>query len=225
MVRSTGTTSGTAPSSADACLSDTLPVDLDARPVQLRGSRIAAMLLRLAGWRVRFSGLPAKQGVAIVYPHTSNWDFVVGLLAKWSIGIPVTFWGKDSLFRLPLFGRWLRWVGGHPVDRTSASGIVGQMARELSEAKRKDEFMWLALSPEGTRKFQDSWRSGFYHVALGAGVPLALAYFDFAERVVSVDKFIMLSGDVDEDIRRVAGHLAHRVGKRPAHAAPVKWKA
>lgn len=200
-------------------------MDLDARPVRLRGSVIAAALLRLAGWRVRFDGLPAAQGVAIVYPHTSNWDFVVGLLAKWSIGFPVTFWGKDSLFKVPLFGRWLRWVGGHPVDRNSANGIVGQMARELAEAKEKGEFMWLALAPEGTRRYQDSWRSGFYHVALAAKVPLALVYFDFAERVVSVEKFITLSGNVDEDIRRVAEYLAHRVGKRPADAAPVKWKA
>ncbi len=200
-------------------------VDLTARPVRLRGSPLAAAVLRLAGWQVRFNGLPARQGVAIVYPHTSNWDFVIGLLAKWSIGIPVTFWGKDSLFRVPLFGRWLRWVGGHPVDRSSPNGIVGQMARELTEAKARDEFMWLALAPEGTRQVQDSWRSGFYHVALRANVPLALGYFDFAERVVSVEKFIMLSGDLEQDIRCVAEYLAHRVGKRPVDAAPVRWKA
>src|SRR6185295_15167080 len=107
-------------------------------------------------------------------------------------------WGKDSLFKLPLFGRWLRWLGGRPVDRGSANGIVGQMARELTAAKEKGKFMWLALAPEGTRKYQDSWRSGFYHVALAARVPLALVYFDFAERVVGVEKFIMLSGDLED---------------------------
>ena len=194
-------------------------------PIQLRGSRLATSLLRVAGWRVRFDGLPSLQGVAVVYPHTSNWDFLIGMLAKWSVGFPVTFWGKDSLFRLPLFGRWLRWLGGRPVERGAPNGIVGQMARELTEAKEKGEFMWLALAPEGTRKYQDSWRSGFYHVALAAKVPLALVYFDFAEKVVSVQKFIMLSGDVEEDIRCVAEYLGTRVGKRPADAAPVRWKA
>jgi len=194
-------------------------------PIQLRGSRLATSLLRVAGWRVRFDGLPSLQGVAVVYPHTSNWDFLIGMLAKWSVGFPVTFWGKDSLFRLPLFGRWLRWLGGRPVERGAPNGIVGQMARELTEAKEKGEFMWLALAPEGTRKYQDSWRSGFYHVALAAKVPLALVYFDFAEKVVSVQKFIMLSGDVEEDIRCVAEYLGPRVGKRPADAAPVRWKA
>jgi 1-acyl-sn-glycerol-3-phosphate acyltransferase len=195
------------------------------RPVQLRGSATARALLRLAGWQVRFDGLPARQGVAIVYPHTSNWDFVVGMLAKWATGIPVTFWGKDSLFRVPLFGRWLRALGGRPVDRYAPRGIVGQMADELKAARDEDRFMWLALAPEGTRKFQDTWRSGFYHVALAARVPLALVYFDFAERVVGVEKFIVLTGDGEADMAIVQDYLGHRVGKRPEQAGPVKWKA
>ncbi len=199
-------------------------MDVPERPVQLRGSAAARALLRWAGWQVRFDGLPSRQGVAIVYPHTSNWDFVVGVLAKWSVGIPVTFWGKASLFGVPLFGRWLRWQGGRPVDRHAPRGIVGQMTEELKAAKRDGRFMWLALSPEGTRRLTDNWRSGFYHVALAAQVPLALVYFDFAERVVGVEKFIRLSGDAAADMACIAEHLAHRVGKRPQLAAPVKWK-
>jgi 1-acyl-sn-glycerol-3-phosphate acyltransferase len=191
-------------------------------PIQLKGSSLARAALRLAGWRIAFNGLPAKQGVAIVYPHTSNWDFVVGMLAKWGIGIPITFWGKDSLFKLPLFGRWLRWIGGVPVDRSSASGIVGQMARELVAARAQDRFAWLALAPEGTRKATDGWRSGFYHVALDAGVPLALVYIDYRERVVGVESFIMLSGDVDADLAEIARELGHRVGFRNDLAAPIK---
>jgi 1-acyl-sn-glycerol-3-phosphate acyltransferase len=191
-------------------------------PIQLKGSSLARAVLRLAGWRIAFNGLPAKQGVAIVYPHTSNWDFVVGMLAKWGIGIPITFWGKDSLFKLPLFGRWLRWIGGVPVDRSSASGIVGQMARELVAARAQDRFAWLALAPEGTRKATDGWRSGFYHVALDAGVPLALVYIDYRERVVGVESFIMLSGDVDADMAEIARELGHRVGLRNDLAAPIK---
>ena len=104
--------------------------------MQLLGSALARGLLRAAGWRVVFDGLPAAQGVAIVYPHTSNWDFVVGILAKWAIGIPVTFWGKDSLFRVPVFGRnivstshpyaaqaglRMLWKGGNAVDAAIAA--------------------------------------------------------------------------------------------------------
>lgn len=194
-------------------------------PVRLHGSAAARALLRAAGWRVRFDGLPGRQGVAIVYPHTSNWDFVVGLLAKWSIGIPVTFWGKDTLFRVPGFGRWLRWLGGRPVDRRAPRGIVGQMADELKAAVREDRFMWLALAPEGTRRRSDNWRSGFYHVAWAAQVPLALVYFDFSERVVGVEKFIGLSGDVDADMVRIRNYLGARVGRRPSQAGPVRFKA
>ncbi len=197
---------------------------LTERPVQLKGSALARGLLRLAGWRLQFTGLPARQGVIIVYPHTSNWDFPVGLLAKWGAGVPVTFWGKDSLFKLPLVGRWMRWVGGVPVDRHAPRGAVGQMGEALKAARLADRFMWLALSPEGTRRYQDAWRSGFYHVTLAAGVPLGLAYFDYAQRVVSVDHFIALSGRADADMAQIAAYLARGVGKRPEQAAPIRIK-
>ena len=201
------------------------PIELNERPVQLHGSSVARALLRLAGWRIRFDGLPAKQGVAIVYPHTSNWDFVVGILAKWGIGIPVTFWGKDSLFRVPLFGRWLRWVGGVPVDRASANGIVGQMARALQAAREEGRFLWLALAPEGTRGCAEGWCSGFYHVALQAQVPVGLVFFDFGRREIGFERFLMLSGNLGADIAAVTTGFAGRSGCRPQFAAPIRWSA
>jgi 1-acyl-sn-glycerol-3-phosphate acyltransferase len=85
--------------------------------------------------------------------------------------------------------------------------------------------MWLALSPEGTRARQDGWRSGFYHVALAAQVPVALVYMDYAQKVVSVERFVRMSGDVEADIAMVDAYLAHRVGKRPDQASPVRWNA
>ncbi len=197
---------------------------LTERPVQLRGSALARGLLRLAGWRLQFTGLPAQQGVIIVYPHTSNWDFLLGLLTKWGAGVPVTFWGKDSLFKLPMLGRWVRWVGGLPVDRRASHGIVGQMGEALKAARREGRFMWLALSPEGTRSHQDAWRSGFYHVTLAAQVPLGLAYFDYVNRVVSADRFITLSGHADADMAEIAAYLGHRVGKWPQLATPIRLK-
>jgi 1-acyl-sn-glycerol-3-phosphate acyltransferase len=199
-----------------------MTLELADRPVALRGSALARALLNAAGWRVEFGGLPARQGVVIVYPHTSNWDFVVGLLAKWSIGFPLSFWGKDSLFKLPLFGRWLRWVGGVPVDRRHPCGVVGQMVEHMQDAKARDGFFWLALAPEGTRSYSEHWRTGFYQVALKAQVPLGLAYFDFAERVVGVDRFIALSGDEDADMAAIAQQLGHRRGYHPHLAAPIR---
>jgi 1-acyl-sn-glycerol-3-phosphate acyltransferase len=200
-------------------------VDVGLRTVHLQGHRAATAALRAFGWRVAFDGLPARQGVVIVYPHTSNWDFLVGLLAKWSMGWPVSFWGKDSLFKLPLIGRWMRWVGGVPVDRSSPRGVVADMVERMKAAKVKDEFFWLALAPEGTRSRGGSWRSGFYQVALGADVPLGLAYFDFVDKVVGVDSFITLSGDEGADMAAIAARLAHRRGCRPHLAAPVRLPA
>lgn len=195
---------------------------LTARPVQVQGSALARGMLALVGWRVVFDGLPAKQGVLIVYPHTSNWDFVVGVFAKWAIGIPLAFWGKDSLFKLPLFGRWLRWIGGVPVDRSSPRGAVADMVERLAVARAEDRFLWLALSPEGTRSYREHWRSGFYQVALQAQVPLALAFFDYAERRVGVDSFIVLGGDAAKDMAAIEARLGQRRGRRPQLASPIR---
>jgi 1-acyl-sn-glycerol-3-phosphate acyltransferase len=196
--------------------------ELSDRSVQLHGSTVARALMGAAGWRVEYNGLPSRQGVAIIYPHTSNWDFVLGILAKWNIGFPLSFWGKDSLFRLPLFGRWLRWIGGVPVDRKNPQGAVTQMVERMTAARERDEFFWLALSPEGTRSYTDHWRTGFYQVALRAGVPLGLAYFDYQQRVIGVDCFIRLSGDVDADMAAIAERLGHRRGRKPHLAAPIR---
>jgi 1-acyl-sn-glycerol-3-phosphate acyltransferase len=197
----------------------------ETQPVQLKGSALAGAVLRLAGWRLLFNGLPARQGVLIVYPHTSNWDFPVAMLAKWAVGLQVTFWGKDTLFKLPLFGRWLRWLGGVPVDRRSASGIVAQMASALTAARENGDFMWLALSPEGTRKYSAAWRSGFYHVAQQAGVPLALVYLDYREREIGVQHFLRLTGDVPTDMAAIASVLSGRSGRNPVQAAPIRLES
>lgn len=205
------------------CAADA-PRTIAERPVQLRGSAVARRLLRLAGWHVAFDGLPARQGVVIVYPHTSNWDFIVGVLAKWSIGIPVAFWGKASLFRVPLFGRWLRWLGGVPVERSSSQGAVAAMAQRLVQARASDQFMWLALAPEGTRRRGDGLRSGFYHVAVQAQVPLGLAGLDFARREVALVDFLHLCGDAQADVAAIAARLGHHRGRRPEWAAPIRLK-
>jgi len=199
-----------------------VPTEARDRPVQLHGSALARRVLEAAGWRIAFNGLPSKQGVVIVYPHTSNWDFALGLVVKWALGFAVSFWGKDSLFKVPLFGRWMRWVGGVPVDRRSPQGVVEQMVERVRQARSRDEFFWLAIAPEGTRSRSDHWRSGFYRVAVQADVPLGLVYFDFEEKVVGLDRFIRLCGDPGVDMAVIAEHFAHRRGKRPELATPVR---
>ncbi len=193
-----------------------------AQPLQFRGNRIARALLRAAGWKIFFEGLPAQQGVLIVYPHTSNWDFVVMIVAKWAVGVPVRFWGKDKLFRIPLFGRWLRWVGGVPVDRTSPHGVTKQALEIFAAKKASGSYFWLGLAPEGTRKHIPGLRSGFYRTALGAGVPLGLVSLDYTKREIRVMDFIRLTGDEDLDMARIAASFTGVQGRIPANAAPFK---
>ncbi|MEJ6000034.1 1-acyl-sn-glycerol-3-phosphate acyltransferase [Paucibacter soli] len=195
-----------------------------AMPVRPRGSKLARGLLTLAGWELAFDGLPGKQGVIMAYPHTSNWDFVLGLMAKWAFGLNVKFWGKDSLFRVPLFGAWVRWLGGVPVKRSSASGLVADTVARIRAAQAADEEFWLALAPEGTRAYVDGWRSGAYHVAVQAGVPVGLAYFDFGRKRVGLRCFVQLSGDPAQDLALFAEVLSSCRGKRPDQASPVRLK-
>ena len=190
-------------------------------PVQLKENRLARWLLACWGWRVDFAGLPSKQGIFVVYPHTSNWDFVVAVMAKWSIGLQLQFWGKDSLFRIPLFGRWLRWIGGIPVDRNVPGGLVGQAIEAFASAKKSNHYFWLGLSPEGTRKKAPGWRSGFYKTAVQANVPVCLVKLDFAQRRIDATHFFQLTGDENLDFTRIAEFFSSVQGCNPENASPV----
>lgn len=213
---------GAAPAVADDASAGAQPVILEGRSVQLQGSRVARALLRLLGWKLEFDGLPSRQGVVVVYPHTSNWDFPIGLLAKWGIGLSVAFWAKDSLFRKPIFGRWMRHLGGVPVDRSAPKGIVPDMVERFVAARQRDEFFWLVLAPEGTRSLTEGWRSGFYRVAMGADVPVGLAHFDYGHKRIGITSFLQLSGSPEADMAEIGRRLGHCKGYRPGLAAPIR---
>ena len=185
--------------------------------------RFARGVLRLLGWRIEYVEAPGPRGIVIVYPHTSNWDFVIGLLAKWAIGLPLRFVGKESLFRGltgATLGRLMRLWGGRPVDRHRASGAVEQLAQLM----RSEPWFWLALSPEGTRKFQDHLRSGFYHLALAMQLPVGLAFIDYSSRTVGVGRYVQLSGDVDADLRTLREFYAEKRGLHPQQASAIAFR-
>lgn len=189
--------------------------------IRFKGHVLARWALALFGWRVLFDGVPGNKGVIAVYPHTSNWDFPLGILAKWAVGIPIRFWGKDSLFKIPLFGDWMRYVGGIPVDRTAKHGLIPSTVAQM-QATPKEGLFWLALAPEGTRKKIPGWRSGFYRVAVTAGVPLCIAYFDYPRRRVGVDYFFMPTGDEALDMAHIAKVLEDRIGRKPENMSPIR---
>jgi 1-acyl-sn-glycerol-3-phosphate acyltransferase len=192
--------------------------------VPTRLQRMALRTLALIGWHVRYAPLPGPRGVAIVYPHTSNWDFVIGLFAKWAIGIPFRWLAKDALFRGlagATLGRLMRFWGGEPVERSASTGAIERLARCIQAADR----YWLALAPEGTRKYCPHWRSGFYHIALAARVPVGIAYIDYATREIGLVDYVDLTGNVEADLAAIRAAYDQRRGLRHHMASPIAFRA
>ncbi len=194
----------------------------DKLPIQFQGSAVARKLLYLFGWQVIFSGLPSQQGVIIGYPHTSNWDFIVMVMVKWATGLQVQFLAKKSLFHYPLFNLWLRQLGGIPIDRSSQHGVVGDMLALFAKAKQEGVYLWLALSPEGTRKFTNGWRSGFYQVALQSDVPLCTVRIDYGQKMVDFSTCLRLSGNEAADYEALAKAFDGAKGFHDDQAAPIR---
>ena len=196
--------------------------DYELQPAALptMGQRLSLRILRMIGWRVLFKPLPGPHGVVVVYPHTSNWDFIIGLLGKWSVGLPFSWLGKESLFS-GLTGRTLgvllrRWHG-IAVERRAATGATGRLAQNMLAA----DWCWIALAPEGTRSYRPNWRSGFYHLAITAKVPLLMVYMDYPNKTLSVVDTMMLTGDVDLDMAAIAAVFKGHHGLNPQAEAPV----
>ncbi len=183
----------------------------------------ARWLLGLAGWRVEFNGMPGPKGVAVFYPHTSNWDFVIGLLAMWVIAVPIHFIGKESLFRGltgATLGRLMYLWGGRPVDRHHASGAVDQLAALM----KAEDFFWLALSPEGTRKHLPFLRTGFYYLALKLDLPVGLAFIDYTRKRIGVTEFVRMTGDEARDLATIRAYYADKIGRYPEKASEIAFR-
>jgi 1-acyl-sn-glycerol-3-phosphate acyltransferase len=192
---------------------------LDAPLVAGLRARLAWRALRIAGWRVVLA-LPVPPKCVIVFsPHTSNWDFPIGLAAKWVVGVNFRWVGKDSMFATPL-APWFRRWGGIPVNRRESTGFVAQM---LAALRAHDDFR-LVIAPEGTRAAAAHWKSGFWHLARAAGVPIGLAFIDYSRREVGIGAWLAPSDDADADVARMAAYYATFTAKRPENAGPVRLK-
>jgi 1-acyl-sn-glycerol-3-phosphate acyltransferase len=185
--------------------------------VQRAHGRFGALLgracMRVFGWRFEGSVPDVRRMVLIVAPHTSNWDFLVGLQAKLALRLGCTFIGKHTLFRWPL-GVFMRWLGGIPVDRRKAAGFVGEVAAAVRDADR----MTVVVAPEGTRK-RAPWKSGFYRIATEAGVPILPVGFDYSRRVVFFAPLFHPTGDYEKDLPQLRSHYRPEMGLRPENYA------
>jgi len=187
--------------------------------VPRRGNLVSRWLGRSAftvgGWQ--FSGrLPdTPKFVVIVAPHTSNWDFFVGIAAVFALGLRISFLGKDSIFRGPQ-GLILRWLGGIPVDRSVSRDRVSEMVEVFGEHVR----LVVGVTPEGTRKRVTEWKTGFYHVAHGAGVPIVPVAFDYAKKTVILMEAFTPTGDADADIAKLRGLYSSVTARHPENFVP-----
>ncbi len=177
-------------------------------------------LLGLGRWGVVGEVPRLPKMVIIGAPHTSNWDFVIAMLAARALGVRIRFLGKHTLFRPP-FGGFFRMLGGIPVDRNRPGGIIGQITAEFAGA----ENLVLALAPEGTRSHQPYWRSGFYEIARAAALPVVLVALDAGTRRVRVGPTIELTGAVTADMDRIRAYYAPFRGIRPEKAGRVRLRA
>ncbi|HEX5005398.1 MAG TPA: peptide-methionine (S)-S-oxide reductase MsrA [Gemmatimonadales bacterium] len=175
------------------------------------GAWVGRAALRVSGWRLSGALPPVARFVIIVAPHTSNWDFFVGLAAKFALGLRAKWLGKHSIFRGPP-GWILRALGGIPVDRSRPDGTVEAARAALLGAPT----MVLALAPEGTRKRTDGWKTGFHRIALAAGVPIVPVAFDWSSRVIALGQPFTPTHDTAADIRHLRSLYHREMARHPA---------
>lgn len=172
---------------------------------------ISQAILWLFGWKIEGSyphHIPKK--ILVVMPHTSNWDFPLGILVRSAVRADIQFIGKDSLFKPP-HGFIFRWLGGVPVDRSRSNNFVDNMIRTYNNR----ENFTTVIAPEGTRKKVDRLKTGFYHIAIGAGIPMILTRFDFERKVVSFSEPFYPSGNMEKDFKFIYDHFRGIKGKIP----------
>jgi 1-acyl-sn-glycerol-3-phosphate acyltransferase len=166
--------------------------------------------MRAIGWKLVGELPPIPKFVIIVAPHTSNWDFFVGLAAKLALALDAHWFGKDTLFRGPM-GTFMRAIGGRPVRRAAPEGMVLAMA----DAIRAEPQFVLVITPEGTRKAVTQWRTGFYHIAEAADIPIVPVWFDYSRKEVGIGRPVHATGDLASDISALQGLYRREMSKDP----------
>ena len=181
--------------------------------VPRRGGRATVafgrVLLDAMGWRIEGAIPNLRKFVIAVAPHTSNWDFVVGMGTMFALDLRVSFIGKHTLFAGP-FAPVLRWMGGVPVDRNSPHGVVGELVRAFADVDRRV----VAIAPQGTRKPVPHFKSGFLRIARGANVPILLAALDYGNKAVRFGPLVEPGEDIEAERERIEAYFANVRGKR-----------
>ena len=179
----------------------------------LSANRFTAWLgltfLKILGWRVEGEIPSIRKFVIIAAPHTSNWDFPITLAVAFALKVKIYWMGKAAMFRWP-FGGLLRWLGGIPIDRSRSHNVVDQSVQAFQER----DHLIMVVPPEGTRKKVSYWKTGFYHIARGAGVPIVLGFLDYRRKAGGIGPTFFPTGRIEEDMLQIRAYYATITGKR-----------
>jgi len=174
---------------------------------------IAALIMRLIGWKAVGKEIENPRFVLIGAPHTSNWDFPLMLLVVLELRLQVFWMGKHTLFRFP-FGWFMKWLGGIPINRSKSHNVVNDTVRLF----RENANLVVLVPPEGTRKKVTAWKSGFYHIANNAGVPILMGFVDASRKEGGLADFFYPTGDLEADMQKIRSFYADKKGIRPENS-------
>ena len=171
---------------------------------------LSVAFLKLSGWKIE-GHLPSNgnKSVLIAAPHTSNWDLPYTLMVAFSLKLNIYWMGKEQIFKPPFRGL-MRWLGGIPVKRESANNLVAASVEAMKNAKGP---LQLVVPPEGTRNKTRYWKTGFYYIAVGAQVPIVMAYMDYERKISGLGPVFHPTGDIEADMVAIKAFYAPFKGK------------
>jgi len=168
------------------------------------------LFFKIAGWRTKGRLPDIPKFVLVGAPHTSNWDFPYSLFIIFIFKTKIYWLGKEALFRMP-FKWFFKWLGGIPVDRSKSSNIVAHLIQQFHQ----NDKLILTITPAGTRKMVKKWKTGFYHIANGANVPIALGFLDYRLKTGGIGPVISPTGDIEADMKTIRAFYDGISGKYP----------
>ena len=180
---------------------------------------ISKLILKIIGWKMEGTPPDAPKYVLIAAPHTSNWDLPVTMTLAFAFRVRLFWMGKKELFQFP-FGWLYRWLSGIAIDRSKSQNMVAQIVQRFDQGER----LVVVVPPEGTRGKVNYWKTGFYYIAHGAGVPIALGFLDWKRKAGGYGPRVMPTGDIEKDMEKIKAFYADVTAKFPEKTAGAEIK-
>jgi len=177
----------------------------------------ARIVLKIIGWKVDQQVPDCKKYLLIAVPHTSNWDLPLMLIVSMVIGVKLNWVSKDSIFK-GVFGTYLKWLGGIPVNRRLRTNF----SEQVIEVFNKAEELIIVIAPEGTRSRTEYWKTGFYHIAVGAKIPIGFGYLDYGKKEAGIGSLLYPTGNIEKDFEAIRAFYKDMTGKRQKNFGPIQ---